>query len=380
MRLFPKFNLRSPVAAVFTPSDRFFLRLVPLAPDLPAPGQVELALEGLAPFPAAQLFWGCCVAPDRTSALVYAAHRRRFTAEETAAWERADLVVPDLLALLGAAPAGPTILIHTGDNRLTGAAWAGSAKWPVAVHTRAYPAPPAEDMRLQFAAELEAKAGLKDATVKLVTGTPRARREGDNLVFELADVAGSVVAATTVTRPDQNVLDIRDRGFLDKRRRDQNRGEFIWKVLLGGVAAAGLAAVFDAGALTINLVNRVQHKRVELQAPFVQKLDIAHTLTSRVDELTHRRLRFFEMLSTINEPRPRSISFNRTGTNGHLALEIEAQTNSADDVGTYEAALRKIAALEKVEIHDLRARDGVTTFGLSVAFKVEGAPGTGGAP
>ena len=112
----------------------------------------------------------------------------------------------------------------------------------------------------------------------------------------------------------------------------------------------------------------------------MQKLEIANTLTSRVDDLTHRRLRFFEMLSTINEPRPRSIQFNRTGTNGHHALEIEAQTSSADDVGTYEQALRKIAALEKVEIHDLRAREGVTTFGLSVAFKVETAPGAGGAP
>lgn len=380
MRLLPKLNLRSPVTAIFAPTDRFFLRLVPLAPDLPAPGQVELALEGLAPFPAAQLYWGCCVAPDRASALVYAAHRRRFSAEETAEWERADVVVPDLLALLGAAPATATILIHSGDNRLSGTAWAGSTNWPVAVHTRAYAEAPTEDIRRQFAAELEGRAGLTGATVRLVTGTPRARREGDSLIFELVDVAGSVVVATTVAHPGQDGLDIRDRAFLEKRRRDQHRGEFIWKVLLGGVIAAGLAAVFDLGALTISLVNRVQHKRVELQAPFVQKLETAHTLTSRVDELTHRRLRFFEMLSTINEPRPRSIQFNRTGTNGHHALEIEAQTNSSDDVGTYEAALRKIAVLEKVEIHDLRARDGVTTFGLSVAFKVETAGGAGGAP
>jgi len=379
MSLLSKFNLRTPVAAVFAPTDRFFLRLVPLVPDLPAPGQVELALEGLAPFPAAQLYWGCCVAPDRTSALVYAAHRRRFTAEETAPWERAELVVPDLLALLGVAPAGPAILIQAGDNRLSGAVWSDKARWPVAVHTRAYAEPPTEDTRKQFAAELEAKAGLKDTPVKLVTGTPRARREGENLILELVDVAGSAVAATTVARIDQHALDIRDRAFLDKRRRDQNRGELIWKVLLGGVAAAGLAAVFDVGALTINLVNRAQHKRIELQAPFVQKLETAHTLTSRVDELTHRRLRFFEMLTTINESRPRSIQFNRTSTNGHHALEIEAQTTTADDVGTYEQALRKIAALEKVEIHDLRAREGVTTFGLSVAFKTETAT-PGGAP
>ena len=380
MRFLPNFTLRSSVAALFAPTDRFFLRLVPLAPDLPAPAQVELALEGLAPFPPAQLYWGCCVAPDRTSALVYAAHRRRFTAEETAVWERADLVVPDLLVLLGLAPAGATILVYASNNRLSGAAWSGQAPWPAAVHTRAYAEPPTEDTRRQFAAELASKAGLNGAPVRLVTGTPRARREGDSLIFELVDVAGTVIAATPVARAGQDALDIRDRAFLGKRRRDQNRGELVWKVLLAGGAAAAFAALFDAGALTFSLLNRALHARISAQAPLVQKLETAHSLTSRVDELAHRRLRFFEMLSTINEPRPHSILFTRTGTSGRHGLEIEAQTNSADDVGTFEAALRKLAVLEKVEIRDLRARDGVTTFALTVAFKTEPTPGTGGAP
>jgi hypothetical protein len=380
MRLLSNLTLRSSLAAVFAPSDRFFLRLVSLAPELPALAQVELALEGLAPFPAGQLYWGCCVAPDRTSALVYAAHRRRFTAEETAAWERADLVVPDVLPLLGAAPAGATILIHADGHRLNGAAWAGPALWPVAVHTRAYAEAPTEDTRRQFAAELEGKAGLTGAPVRLLTGTPRARRDRDILVLELVDVAGTVMAATPVGRADQDGLDIRDRAFLGKRRREQQRGEFVWKVMLAGGAAAALAAVFDVGALGFSLFGRALQGRVALQAPVVEKLETAHGLTSRVDELTHRRLRFFEMLSTINEPRPHSIQFTRTGTSGHHALEIEAQTNSADDIGTYETALRKLTALDRVEIRDLRAREGVTTFALSVAFKPEAAPGGGGAP
>jgi len=380
MRLLPKINLRTPVSAVFAPTDRFFLRLVPLAPDLPAAGQVELALEGLAPFPVAQLYWGCCVAPDRTAALVYAAHRRRFTAEETAPWERADVVVPEILALLGAAPAGPAVLLHAGDNRLSGAAWAAESKWPVAVHTRAYAETPTEDVRRQFAAELAAKAGLKGAPVRPISGTPGARRDGDDLIFELADVAGSTVASLPVARADQHALDIRDRVFLEKRRRDLNRGEFIWRVLLAGMAVAGLAVVLDLSAVSLNFIGHALHQRITAQAPYVEKLETAHGLSSRIDELTHRRLRFFEMLSAINESRPHSIQFNRTSTSGHYGLEIEAQTNSADDVGTYEAALRRLPALEKVEIRDLRARDGVTTFGLSVAFKTDPTPAAGGAP
>ena len=378
MRLLPKLILRSTVAAQFVPSGRFFLRFVPLAPDLPALGQAELALEGLAPFPPAQLYWGCCVSPDRASALVYAAHRRRFTGEEIAAWERADLAVPDLLALVGPGPGGPGLLIQVGESSLGGAAWAAGAAWPVAVHSRDCGGEPTPAHRQQFAAELAAKAGLPDAPVRYVTGTPRARREGDRLVIELADAAGAILAAASVAHADQDALDVRDRAFLDQRRRAWRRGELIWRVLLGGAAAAGLALLLDLGVLTFELFNRGLQARIAAQAPGVAKLETAHGLTSRIDELTHRRLRFFEMLAAINAPRPGSITFTRTVTNGRTALEIEAQTGNADDVGNYETALRALETLDKVEIRDLRARDGVTTFVLAVAFKPEAEAGNGG--
>lgn len=381
MRLLPNFNLRSPLAARFVASDRFFLRFVPLAPDLPALDQAGLALEGLAPFPPAQLYWGCCVAPDRASALVYAAHRRRFTAEETADWERADLAVPDLLPLLGAAPAGPALIIVTGPAHLAGAAWtAGRKEWPAAVHARAFAAAPTEQDRRQFAAELAARAGIADAPVTWLEGAPRARREGDKLIFEQVDPAGTILAATATGHQEQDVLDVRDRAFLQRRRAERRRGEFIWKVLRTGVQAAVLALVFELGSLTLLLLDRAQQTRLAAQGPVVEKIETAHGLASRIDELTHRRLRFFEMLAMVNEPRPASIQFTRTGTNGRNALEIEAQTGSADDVGVYEAALRNHPALEKVEIRDLRARDGVTTFGLSLAFKPDAMAGNGGAP
>ncbi len=379
MRLLPNFTLPSAVAAQFVPSDRFFMRFVPLAPDLPALAQAELALEGFAPFPPAQLYWGCCVAPDRASALVYAAHRRRFTPEDTAPWERADLAVPDLLPLLGAAPAGPVIIVLVGATRLSGAAWAAGGAWPAAVRSRDCGAAPTEELRRAFTAELAAKAGLPEAPVKFVAGTPRARREGDKLIFELADAAGAIIATTTLAHADQDALDVRDRASLDKRRRDRRRGELVWQLFLAGGAAAALALLLDLGALAFGLLDRGQQARRAAQATVVGKLETAHGLTSRIDELTHRRLRFFEMLAAINAARPSSISFTRTSTSGHNALEIEAQTGSADDVGAYETALRAMAALEKVEVRDLRARDGVTTFALTVAFKADAAAGNGGA-
>jgi hypothetical protein len=380
MRLLPNFSLRPPVLARFLPSGRFFLRFVPLAPDLPAADQAALALEGLAPFPPGQLYSGCWIAPDRSAALVYAAHRRRLTATEIENWEQADLAVPDLLPLLGAKPTGPALLIVTGEMHLAGAAWAaGEVKRPVAVHARSYEATPSDEDRRAFAAELAARAGLADAPATFLDGAPRARRDGDTLFLEQVDAAGAVLAGTAVDRADQDALDVRDRAFLEQRRRDRRQGEFVWKVFRTGLQAALLAVVFEAGALGFRLLDKFQQNRAAAQAPMVAKLETAHGLASRIDELTHKRLRFFEMLSAVNAARPKSIQFTRTGTNGRTGLEIEAQTNSADDVGAYEAALRSLPALDRVEVRDLRAREGVTTFGLSIAFKPDAVPENGGA-
>lgn len=375
MSFLPNFTLRSAVAATFVPADRFFMRFVPLAPDLPAAEQTELALEALAPFPPAQLYWGACVSADRTQALVYAAHRRRFTAEETALWEKGDLAVPTLLPLIGEAPARAGLRVLVGPTALTGAAWKEKNSWPVAVHSREYGETPTEAMRQQFVAELAAKAGQADLAAEFFPGTGRARREGETLIFEWIDEHQSVRTTTKTLWAEQDSLDVRDRAFLDQRRRERRRGELIWRVLLAGGAAAILAVLLDLGALSFGLMNRAQRTRFKAQAPLVQELDTAQSLNSRIDDLIHRRLRFFEMLSAVNESRPASVQFVRTNSVNRNGLEIEAQTTSPDDIVSFEAALRQLPTMEKVEMRPPQGRNGVTTFGLTLAFKPEASLG-----
>jgi len=69
---------------ILLPPHLFFVRRVPLAPGGAAAGQVELALENLSPFPVDQLYYGHVASPAGDEALVYAAHRKQFSADETA--------------------------------------------------------------------------------------------------------------------------------------------------------------------------------------------------------------------------------------------------------------------------------------------------------
>ena len=89
-----------PAVAALLPGNRFFVRRLALdGPDVQA--QVNLALEALSPFPLEQMLVGHLVAADGRAALIYAAHRRRFTPEESLAWPEDCQVVPEFLALCG---------------------------------------------------------------------------------------------------------------------------------------------------------------------------------------------------------------------------------------------------------------------------------------
>jgi len=379
MRLLPDAFLRPAAKVIFAPADRFFMRVVSLAPDLAPAAQAELALESLAPFPPSQLFWGCWVAPDRTTAVVYAAHRRRFTAEETADWEKADLVVPGLLPLLGGAPGHNVVRLWNDGTRLVGVAWNGEADHPAAVLARPVSAEAADAAGRQLTGELRERAGLAtEPKVVSVSGTPQLSHERAGLSFELCDAAGMVTAQALVSAGDGDLLDVRDRAFLAEQRRQRKRAGLVWRAFLacGGLAAAAL--LLDLGAFGLAQLAKSQQAANAARAQLVARLETANGLANRLEELTERRLRFFEMVEAVNRPRPASILFTRVASSGRTGLEIEAQTGAAGDIGTYESELRTLPNLDRIEVRDLRAREGVTTFGMILAFKDEN--GTGGAP
>ena len=84
-----------PPRVALLPDAAFFTRTISIAADATAAeaaAQVELALEAISPFPIAQLYYGWFRDPAAQEALVFAAYRRRFTTDQTAEWEGAEVV------------------------------------------------------------------------------------------------------------------------------------------------------------------------------------------------------------------------------------------------------------------------------------------------
>jgi hypothetical protein len=356
-----------PPATVFLPGDRFFVRIVPVAADSDPAAQVELALEGLAPFPLSQLYWGYLLSPDRTRALVYAAHRRRFTPDETKGWRHAGLVIPSFLPLAARPAPGSAALVLVAGNHLAGAAWAaGSDSLPSIVLVKGFAAEATGDERQAFGRDLVARAGLPPMDPKTVTGTPVVERAGDHIKIRLGGVNGPVIAFSA-SLLDQ--VDIRDREFLAERREQALRGTVLWRVLLGGVALVAAGLLLDLAGLALRVRAKAAQATVTAQAPTVQRLETANSLATRVDELASQRLLPFEMLVLVNDKRPVSIQFVRTTTLGPDTLEVEGQTANAGDVTNFEQALQGDAGIARVNTRDIRARDGQTSFIITIVFK-----------
>ena len=373
-------RLAVPPAAeiVLLPTERFMVRMVALDPMAPTAAQVDLALEGFAPFPLTQMFYGYRLAPARDRALIFAAYRKRFSAAESQDWAGAVVVLPAFLALLGNGPKTAAVRVWTDGAQVTALGWNGRDVLPVAVLSRETTAPVSAEFRAALVAEVRTRAGLADVPVQEFAGPVGASYSAAKETATLEARGGVNGSTLTLSRAELDVADVRDKDFLVGQRHELKRDLRLWRAFqfcVGGLAAALVLelGMIGAGFQLLKLKDTVQQL-----APAVQKIETAQALTIRIGEMSQRRLKPFEMLSVVNQNRPASIQFIRATTTGLNSLEIEAQTGNAPDVGQYEAVLRTAKELSAVEMRDLRSREGITAFTLSVTFKPEALHEGGG--
>ena len=352
---------------VLLPDHAFFVRVVSLAGGMPPEGiagQAELALEGLSPFPAAQLCYGYFHPPGADHLLVYAAYRRRFTTADAALWAEAEAVLPAFAVWLGLAPTRPLALLVSGGDSMAALGWNGRDPVPVVVAVKALASDATAEEREAARAQLESQLTGLPPPVEIAAPAGSDSRAGDDgVVFH----SGAVTARLTTEQLD--ALDVRDKTELAGLRRARERNLHIWRVFAGCTAAIGLAAVLELALLGGRLWLGARKTLATAQAPAVQVIETRRSLATRIDELSTRRLMPIRMLEIANEKRPQTIQFLRAATKGLFALEIEGQTTATPDVFNYEAALRQLPACDHTELGQTTDRGGITRFTLTVTLK-----------
>jgi Tfp pilus assembly protein PilN len=352
---------------VWLPAEVFFVRRIGLDPGAATEPQVELALEAGAPFALEQLYYGWLRSAAGDGALVFATHRRRFIGTD---WAEAPTVWPAFLPLLLDPPAGARWRILQTDTSITVAAWDGTSPLPAVVLSRGFVPGDETAAREALLEEVSGRLGTTRSEAEEFIGPAEVRnlRPGSGWEIMLRGPA----AGELRVRCEGLLLetaDVRDRAVLQARRQRQRLNRQLWRGFAASLAGILLAGLLDLTVFAGDKLIAGQRGALAERAAEVANIETAQALGGRIEELAQRRFRPFEMLAVINLSRPANVQFIRCINQGQHTLEIEAQARDAASVGAFEAALRSVAALQSVEIRDVRLRDGLTTFQLTVVFK-----------
>jgi hypothetical protein len=353
---------------VCVPSARFFLRVVPVT--LPATreevaSQVELALEALSPFPLAQLYHGHLWREGSTQALVFAAYRRRFSPEDLAEWDNAEWVVPAVAAAATLpGEAGLSVIFSDGGARC-GLHWTAEGALPSHASVEPLPAEASPEDLARASAAVLARLPAGGRLVEWPV-PPTVARDGDGR--DMLATAGE--RTWRVAAEQAGTMDVRDKADLAALQRARARDIGLWRGFLGLLLALGILAVVEAARFGLQAWQTGRRAKIEEQRPAVEATMAAQALANRINELSTKRLRPFEMIGLV-QAKPPSIYFLSVATSGLYTLEIQAQTNLPGDVDVYVSALRANPAFSSIEVPEQRSRDGVTLFRLVVVFKPE---------
>ncbi len=359
----PQTSSRRENNVVFAPGGKFFIRRVPLAPDSEVSAQVELALEGFSPFPAGQLYYGYRTNVSRSEAVVFAAHRKNFSPEETAAWADASAVLPTFSVWLGAnsVPAAGIALREDGDE-LEAVAWDGKSELPAAVLVRTQEAVGRDTLVASARRKAELNA---EAAVKIFRPQVEIAREKQELILRL----GSGGVEARFDEAELGHADIRDKEVLKSRRVTLRRDTLLWRGFAGVVIGLVACVVLELGVLGARVWLANRQSFIAAQTPLVKRIEQAQSMTKRLEDISTQRLLPFEMINVLNDKRPAGLEFNTVTTKGTWELDIRGQANSADDTSSFENEIRKIKGVEKVEVLEKNSRDRMTIFHYDVTFK-----------
>lgn len=349
-------------SAALIPGNRFFVRLVELEPGDIA-NQVSLAIETVSPFPAEQMLMGYVTSNENKWALAYAAHRRRFTAEESFTWPDNCQVIPEFLALLGQRPDKAGILIHEGDSLLTALAWNENQPLPQCVLV----VDKQDSSSELLTREILERSGLPlNTPVIKVSGELSSERSDSQLILKC-----NSGKPFQLSNNQLDAADIRDADFLNARRKKEKVNNLLWNTSRIALGVIVISFIFEISALLINW--RSNNLRVinESRQPLIQEIESAQSISARITEMNTKAPMPLEMLAVANEIRPPSLDFQRVNCKNNTQIEIEARTTNASDVYAFEKSLKERTEISFVATKDMRARDNFTTFSVTITFKPE---------
>lgn len=351
----PEANTESPVLVL--PGHLFFVDRIELPTTL-EDGEIddfaELNLEGLAPFPIEQLYWGFIHNESTGSILLYAAYKERVKAAGYNDIDSYLWVLPDFATTAGAYfPEATTLMVESAEC-ISQIVLKEGESLPEQVlsfpPSRKPTQPPSgsKPLRVQFESVEVSEKGLPTFVFQ---PTERFDRDFDGNWQTLSPAEDDLWRA-----------DIRDSAFKKNERSirkltariARGTGYAIWFA----VFMVLLEGVLFLGGLWLDS----QSAKISAQAPEVRRIEDKQSLMNKLDQVAQNELRPIAILRALNKVRPEGIYFTSTVIEGRNQIVIDGIANKINELNEYSEALRTTAGFESVGDQDTKYSEGKITF------------------
>jgi hypothetical protein len=237
------------------------------------------------------------------------------------------------------------------------------------------PLPPEADENVRAAAQT-ALLGDLGATGPVLTlpaaPAPEPATRDREVAFRSGDFTARLDGAATVA------IDVRDKADLAALRRGRRRDVVLWRTFTSLAAALILLGLGELALTGGGVWQRTRAQQLAAQKPLVDRISGVHELTRKIEELATKRLLPLEMMTQLTgvdlERKPPEIQFTRIQADqskGLYTLFVEGKTTNPAKVSEYEAALRQLPSIAKVDAPISQVKGDQAQFTLTAVFKPE---------
>lgn len=357
----PETSVESPVLVL--PGHIFFVDRI----DLPAALEsseiddfAELSLEGVAPFPIEQLYWGFLYSESDASILLYAAYKERVKSLVHKDLESYTWVLPDFALTSGAYfPEATTLLLESegGSSQISLGTGGGLPDEVLSCAPNRELPPPAKESK-SFRIHLES-ATVNDQGLPTFNFVSAERIE--------QDTAGNWQKLS----PNQNELwrsDIRDADFKKGERNTRKLSSWVARATLYAALFAILLIILEGALYLGTFWLESQSAKIAEQAPEVRRVEDKQSLMNKLDQVAQNGLRPVAILNALNKTRPKGIYFTSTVTEGQNRIIIDGIANTINELNAYMEALRASGSFELLGAPKTLTRGGKTTFTATLDY------------
>lgn len=320
----------------------------------------ELSLEGLAPFPVDQLYWGYIHSESAGCILLYAAYKERVKAQGFKDLDAYIWVLPDFAITAGAYfPEATTLVIESKEASSHITLNAGETM-PESVIS--YPSTRAGDATKS---EINCLRVSLDFTEMSDQGLPTFHF----IACERADE--DFEGKWKKLNPTQSQLwraDVRDPDFKKAERNTRKLTSWVTR-------ATGYAAWFAVFLILLEVALYLgtfwlesQTAKIAEQEPEVRRVEDKQSLMNKLDQVAQNELRPVAILEALNSKRPEGIYFTSTVTEGHNRITIDGIANTINELNAYTTDLRESGRFKLLNDPKTLTRGGKTTFTATLDY------------